>query len=86
MVTKIRLRKELSWRKVGTTIVILDLDASIYLSATGAAVVIWECLAAGMDETTIVERVTDTFDVDAETALRDVQAFVRELRTRRLLA
>ena len=45
MVTKIRLRKELSWRKVGTTIVILDLDASIYLSATGAAVVIWECLA-----------------------------------------
>ena len=39
-----------------------------------------------MDETTIVERVTDTFDVDAETARRDVQAFVGDLRTRRLLA
>ena len=86
MVTKIHLRKGLSWRKVGATVVILDLDASIYLSATGAAVVIWECIAAGLDEAGIVDHLTSTFEVDTTMARRDVDGFLDQLRARHLLA
>lgn len=59
--------------------VLLDLrqEALLTLNETGAFML--ACLREGADETQIVERVLAHFEVEADTARRDVAGFLREL-------
>jgi hypothetical protein len=53
------------------------------VNRTGA--VLWPLLAEGTDRDALVAAVVGEFDVDAETAGRDVDAFVGALREQDLL-
>jgi len=64
------------WREVGDEIVILDLRTSLYWTLNGSATVLWSALIKGATTSEMVQRLVDEFDVDAEKAARDVDAFL----------
>jgi len=72
-------------RKVAGEMVILDAeDSSLYvLNAVGTAV--WEAADGATPISSVVEAICHEYDVDAETAARDVDAFVAGLVAHRVL-
>ncbi len=84
---KIALRREqVEWRALGDEIVALDLESSTYLTVSDVGATIWPLLAGGTTRGEMLEAILARFDVDAETAGRDLDAFVAALRERGLLA
>jgi hypothetical protein len=82
-----RLRDaELEWREVEGEIVALDLRESTYLSVNRTGTVLWPRLAAGATRDELIASLTASFDVDEESAGRDLDAFLGALRERGLLA
>ena len=81
-----QLRKaELTWRKVGDAVVILDLSDSSYLSVSGAGRVIWDRLDGGATLAELVIAVMEVFDVSEALAASDTSSFLDSLEDRKLL-
>lgn len=76
----------LAARKIGGQMVILDHDESRYLTISGAGILLFEMLHQDRDRDELVARVLEDYDVDAETASRDVDAFIADLARTGLLA
>jgi hypothetical protein len=76
----------LTWHVVGTEVVVLDLEGSVYLKLNGSARVLWELLvdAAGTDA--LAAALVDAYGIDEDRARDDVDEFLGELRRRGLLA
>jgi hypothetical protein len=72
-------------RRFDEEVIVLDLAGGDYygLNAVGAA--IWEGLVAGRTPAQVARELTESHDVDYETALRDCLALIDELCARRLL-
>jgi hypothetical protein len=81
----LQLRDGLTWRSLGDRVVVLDLDQSTYFSASGAAVHVWDLLTRGASRQRLVDEMLSAFDVEPDVAAADLDAFVTDLRTRRLL-
>ena len=82
-----RLRDgELEWREVEGEIVALDLRASTYLSINKAGTALWPHLTSGASREELVTALTSRYGIDAESAAHDVEAFVRALEEKGLLA
>ena len=79
-------KSRVEWRRVEDEIVALDLGQSDYftLNATGSA--LWNRLVEGATSEQLVQELIDQFDVDQETASRDVTDFLKSLEDRGLLA
>lgn len=77
--------KAVEWRLVDDEVIALDLRTSNYIALNPTGAVIWQALADGATETELVERLTAEFEVDADTARRDVASLVRQLADRELL-
>jgi hypothetical protein len=75
----------MTWRRSEDLILVLDLNKSTYLSVNGTGAVIWELLVHGATLETLIKRVTDLFDVEAEIAAADINTFVDELRSRQFM-
>ncbi len=84
MATKLRPTR-LSWRVIDDEVVVLDLQRDEYftLNATGAAV--WHLLVDGATVEQLADALMARFEVDADAAARDADAFVASLRERDLL-
>ena len=81
-----RLRADrLEWRTVGAEVVALDVAESTYLAVGPVGAAMWPRLAEGTDLAELVAVVLEGFEVDEETARRDIVAFLDELRERDLL-
>lgn len=77
---------QVEWRAMSDEeIVVLHVPSSTYLAVAGVGVALWPRLLDGATEEELVHAVTDRFDVDAETAQRDVGAFLAQLREQQLL-
>jgi len=86
VVPALTLRTEgVTWRALDEQIVVLDLETSLYLNVTGAGAVVWPLLANGTTLDAMIDAVLEVFDVDVETARTDLDAFVVDLRDRKLL-
>lgn len=82
-----RLRDSgLSTRKVGGEVVILDFDSSQYLTISGSGVLLFELLREEQDSDELVAALLATFEVDEDTARRDVDGFIADLSDAGLLA
>lgn len=82
----LRLReKDLHWRAVEGEIVALDMSSSEYLSVNGSGALLWDALSNGTTQPALVALLTERFDLAADVAQRDVDAFLTALRTQRLL-
>jgi hypothetical protein len=82
----LRLRATaLDWREVDGEIVALEAATATYLGGNRTATTLWRALAEGTSREQLVDRLRAEFGVEAETAGRDVDAFVAELDSRGLL-
>ncbi|HEX2699669.1 MAG TPA: PqqD family protein [Acidimicrobiales bacterium] len=75
----------LTWRVVDGEVIVLDVPGRVYLAGNHTAALLWEALAEGARTDELVARVVDEFGIDPETASRDVDHFLEELRKRGLL-
>lgn len=83
----LRLRPEaLQWREIEGEVVAVDLETSSYLGANEAGAVLWRALATGATREELAALLVAEFEIDAEQAARDTDAFVDQLRESDLLA
>ncbi len=82
----LRIRTEnLSWRKVDSEVVVLDLKANSYLSINESGIPLWELLTEGTTLAEMTARLVSDFTVDYDRARGDVENFVELLTARNLL-
>ncbi len=76
----IRLRVDgVSSREVDGELVVLDLDASRYLAVGGSGTMLFELLRSPCRRADLVTALVERFEVDEDTARRDVDRFLAEL-------
>lgn len=86
MTATFRLRQDaVEWRRLDGEIVALDLRRSLYLSINRTGVALWEALAQGATNRRLEEILVAEHRIDRQTAARDVDAFLADLREQELL-
>ena len=81
-----RLRStDISVRTLGDETIVLHLRTSKYLTVTGVGTRLLELLAEDRSVDDLVGTVVDEYEVDAEVARRDIDGFLADLRTARLI-
>lgn len=87
MTVAFRLRQDaVAWRRLEDEIVALDLRRALYLSLNRTGAALWQSLAGGATTHRLEQILVEEHGADAQTAARDVAAFVAELRQQGLLA
>jgi hypothetical protein len=85
-VTVYRLRADgLSWREIAGETVVVDIPASVYLTANGSGTALWNELADGATREALIRTLVERYGVDADRAAGDVDRFLRTLAERDLL-
>jgi hypothetical protein len=85
-VTSVRLKPgALHWREVDGQIVAIDVASRTYLSVNQTGTALWPLLRDGATPDDLTTALVARFEVDADTASRDVDALLGDLRTRSLL-
>jgi Coenzyme PQQ synthesis protein D (PqqD) len=78
--TELRLQKQqLEWREVDGEVIALERKQSAYLAANQSGTVLWRALADGTSDVEMVRLLMSQYDIDADTARADVDAFVSNL-------
>lgn len=70
------------WRQVDGETVVLDLCQSAYVGVNSAGSLLWSELIVGTTKDDLVALLSRTYDVPADRAKRDVEAFVSQCRER----
>jgi hypothetical protein len=84
---ELRLREDaIEWREVEGEIVALDLESSEYIAVNRTGAAIWPLLAEGARRDELAARLVGEYGIDEDSAARDVDAFVKTLSERELLA
>ena len=84
---ELRLREDaIEWREVEGEIVALDLESSEYIAVNRTGAAIWPLLAEGARRDELAARLVVEYGIDEDSAARDVDAFVKTLSERDLLA
>lgn len=82
-----RLREAgLATRQMAGQVVVLDHNESRYLTVGGAGALVFTLLQQERTREELVAALLERYDVDSDTAERDVDAFVGELNAMGLLA
>ncbi len=81
----LRLKPGVEWQHVDDEVVALDLGTSAYVAVNDTGAALWPLVAGGTTPQQLVEALTASFPVDAERARADVDAFVLQLRSLRLV-
>jgi len=84
--TPLGLAKEsLIWREVDGQVIVLDMGSSSYLAINDSGAELWKAIAAGATRLELVEHLCRTYELDEQTAMRDVDAFVSTMQAHELL-
>jgi hypothetical protein len=82
----VRLRDEnLTWREIDGETVLLDLAGSKYLTVNAAGTTLLHVLVEGADRDQLIAELVEAYDIPAEQAASDVDAFVAALESKGLL-
>jgi hypothetical protein len=83
---KLQLRAEgLEWREIEGEIVALDRQSSRYLAVNRTGTALWPALKEGATREELIGRLVSAYDVDVQTAGRDLDVFLAALQERELL-
>lgn len=83
---QVRPPEELAWKETGEgEVVVLDLRTSKYWALNGSAAVLWLALAEGATATELVQRLSEEFEVEADTAAHDVEEFLGSCQAQHML-
>ena len=77
--------ESLTWREVDGEIVVLDRRSWMYMGVNGSGVLLWKEIIEGASRSRLVECLRDAYELDAEVARRDVDAFLETLSSHNLL-
>ncbi len=82
---KMKLNENFILREIAGEVMLVPTGAEAakingFVAVNGVGAVILKKLSVGADINEIVQTVTDEFDTDAETALRDIEKFLDGLR------
>jgi Coenzyme PQQ synthesis protein D (PqqD) len=75
----------LMWRGVEDEVIVLDRRTWSYMGINGSGALLWKEIAGGASSAGLVECLRETYEIDEQTASRDVDAFLSMLRTHHLL-
>ena len=78
-------RQGLGERVVDGEMLLVNAEGGEILVLNECALFIWQLLDGTVSVATLVERVTEEFDVTADTARADVEGFLQSLRDRSVL-
>jgi hypothetical protein len=73
-------------RSLGDDIVVLSPDGKVLHTLSGTACFIWGMIDGSRSIDEIASAITDEYQIDEETARRDIHAFLTELEKLRLIA
>lgn len=82
---QINLSRNVLMQKVADEAVLLDLDSQNYFGLDPVATLIWEALSERVPLDDIIDRIVAAFEIDAGTARRDLDDFLRQLRDDELI-
>lgn len=72
-------------RDLGDELIVLNLQSGQYYSLNDVGKLVWEQLQQGGQRHTILDAVMATFDVDADSARRDLDKLLEELISKGLI-
>jgi hypothetical protein len=75
----------LTWREVDGEVVVLDRRSWMYMGINGSGMLLWKLIVEGASLSRLVESLRDAYELDAEVAQRDVEAFLELLSSQNLL-
>jgi hypothetical protein len=85
-VTAFRLKPDaLHWREVEGQIMVINVASRAYMSVNRTGTALWPLLQEGATAEDLTDALVARFDVDADTAARDVDALLVDLWGRGLL-
>ena len=78
------LKSKFVTREVGDELIVVPLSANVaqmneLFTLNETAKVIWENLNEGTDMSALIQTITDTFDIDRQTAEKDIAVFLQTL-------
>ena len=81
-----QLKSKFVTREVGNELIVVPLSANVaqmneLFTLNETAKVIWENLNEGINMSTLIQTITDTFDIDKYTAEKDIELFLRRLES-----
>jgi hypothetical protein len=76
----VKIKKDLAYRRIAGELFIVDSAKSEMHELNGPAALIWEGLAAGKTEKSLVSAITAEFEVDEKTAGEDLEVFLEIMR------
>ena len=79
-------RKRVTWDEIDGETLIINVETGYYFSLDGVGSLIWNMLAAGVEERDIVARIVSEFDVEESTARTDLQSLVDALLSEELVS
>lgn len=86
MDTKWEISKEVLSSKIDEEVVLMSIEADSYFGLDPVGSRIWELLSiksATIDE--LVQTLMEEYDTDEETCRKDVQSFIEDMSTRKLI-
>lgn len=84
--TTVTIPETVLWQDVGDEVVLLDVQGGEYHGLNDVGSHMWKALEESPDVQTAYARLCDIYEVDEETLLNDLAAFVARLITLGLLA
>ena len=76
---------DISARRIGDETIVLSLPASRYFTIGGVGTRVFELLTEDRTLEELVDAISGEYEVDTETARRDIEAFLDRLRDAQLL-
>ena len=83
---RLRIAEQVLWRRIGTEVLILDLDSEEYFGLDGVGGRFWMLIAAGEEPKDAISRLMDHYEVEFEVIAADLASLAEALVDRRLLA
>ena len=71
--------KEIVWRKAGVELIILNLANGHYYTLNETGLLIWDGIVNQMPAETIAEKISDGYEIDYASALKDVELCIEQL-------
>ena len=82
----VRLRRQaLDWLPVDDEVVVLDGERDLYMGTNTSGSVLWGSVAGGATRSELANLLVARFHIEYDRALNDVEAFLEQLATERLL-
>jgi hypothetical protein len=77
---------DLHWQVIDGEVIALEARRSHYLAANPAGAILWRALEDGSTRSGLAERLIETYGIDRERALADVDVYLGQLAAQGLLA